>query len=96
MTMKFQMTRQGMQSLYSLAWRHGVVPEVQYSEDPMYSGYGAAEEEAPAGEAALLEETLVAPARPSPLEEMVRGEAYARRKVNRRELDLFWLGYSGV
>ena len=97
MAMKYQMTPQGMQSLYSLAWRHGTTPEPQSAADPMYSGYGAAAgEEAPEAEPLLLDETVVAPGRVAPLEAAVRADAYARRELDRRERHLLWLGYPGV
>jgi len=95
--MKYQMTRHGMQSLYSLAWRHGAVPEQQASTDSMFSDTGAGEGEgAPEAEELLLEEALVAPGRVAPLEAAARADAYARREMKRRDAHLLWLGYAGM
>lgn len=97
MTMKYQMTRHGMQSLYTLAWLHGTRPERQSHADPMFSGYGSEQvEEAPDADALALEATLSAPGRVAHLEAAVRGEAYARRQQDRRDAHLLWLGYSGM
>lgn len=95
MSIKFRMTQEGMQSMYTLAWRQGAArPKV--AEDPMFSGYGTIDADEPSdADVALLEEGLVAPSRRAPLEEAVRTKAMRDRLEARRALNLLWLGYMG-
>jgi hypothetical protein len=102
MAMKFQMTSQGMQSFYTLAWRQGVATARTLPVDPIFSGYSSEE----AGETSDLEAQFLAEAviarqpasagRLALLESAVRSEAYAKQAAERRPLDLFKLGYSGL
>jgi hypothetical protein len=95
MSIKFRMTQEGMQSMYTMAWRQGVArPKV--AQDPMFAGYGAVEaEESADADVAMLEEGIVAPGRVAPLEEVVRSKTLRDRLEARRALNLLWLGYMG-
>jgi len=95
MNMKYQMTERGMQSLYSLAWRHGAAPGSAFQEDPIFGRHDA-EEELAESEDLLLAEVVLTPGRLAPLEDAVRQASERERRLARREVDLLWLGYTGV
>jgi hypothetical protein len=99
MSMKFQMTREGMQSMYTMAWTQRRARPSKF--DPMFSGYGvdqSSEEsdvELEAADAALLEEAVVNPRRAAPIEDSIRTASQRDRELSRRVLDLVRLGYTG-
>jgi hypothetical protein len=96
MSMKFQMTRQGMQSMYSLAWRQGVVRAAAARKDPIFSSAGADEaEEGADADMALLSETVVSPGRLAPIDASLQTAAQRDRQLANRVLDLLRLGYTG-
>jgi hypothetical protein len=90
MGMKYQMTRQGMQSMYTLAW-HGVTE--RGARDPMFSSPDPDLETDP--DEMLLEAEVVTPGRLAPLESALRAQAESERVLARREADLLRLGYLG-
>lgn len=92
MGMKFQMTRQGMESMYTLAW-HGLTE--RGAQDPMFSSPETEPDEAPESETLLLEAEVVAPGRLAPLEGWLRSRSERKRLLERREADLLRLGYTG-
>ena len=92
MGLRFQMTRQGMESMYTLALR-GLLE--RGARDPMFSSPEAGQDEAADEDVALLEAEVAAPVRDAHLEDALRGEAERERAQARRELHLLWLGYSG-
>jgi hypothetical protein len=94
--MKFQMTRQGMQSLYTLAWREGAEQELAGSEDPIFSRSEPSEADVLEAEAELLDVNLHNVQRSAVLEEAVRTADSRERLLARREMDLLRLGYSGI
>ncbi len=98
--MKFQMTREGMQSMYTMAWAQRRARPAKF--DPMFSGYAvdqsseASDVELEAADAVLLEETVVKPGRVAPLEDALRTASHRDRELSRRVLDLVRLGYTGL
>lgn len=94
MAVKYQMTRQGMESMYTLAWRQR--PGRQPKIDPMFSGYGVDQSDEQDEDVTLLEEAVVSPSRTSSLEQAVRSAAERDRVLSRRVLDLVRLGYTGM
>lgn len=90
MSLKYQMTSKGMQSMFTLAWQGADRP----ARDPMFNAPSVEAEEVEA-EAALLNATFVAPGRVAPLEEAVRAQAERDRLIARREIELLRLGYTG-
>ena len=91
MSVKFQMTSQGMQSMFTLAW-HGVTD--RSAHDPIFTER-AIEGEDSDHDAMLLEESLVSPGRAAPLEEALRVQSERERLLARREMELLRLGYMG-
>ena len=91
MAMKFQMTSQGMQSMFTLAW-HGVTDRPAH--DPIFEER-AVEADEGEQEMTLLEEQMVSPGRTAPLEEAIRAQSQRERTLARREMELLRLGYMG-
>ena len=91
MSVKFQMTSQGMQSMFTLAW-HGVTD--RSAHDPIFVERAVEGEESD-HDAMLMEESLVSPGRTAPLEEALRAQTERERVMARRELELVRLGYLG-
>lgn len=92
MGLRFQMTRQGMESMYTLALR-GLLE--RHARDPMFSSPEVEENESADEDVALLEAEVAAPGRNAHLEAALRDDAERERARARRELHLLWLGYSG-
>jgi hypothetical protein len=90
--MKFQMTRQGMESMYTLAW-HGVT---EGGRDPMFSSPEIVEpEETAETEALIMEAELAVPSRQASLEGAWRARSERKRLLDRRDAELLRLGYTG-
>jgi hypothetical protein len=91
MSVKYQMTQQGMQSMFTLAWR-GVTERTAH--DPIFVERTVEADESD-HDAMLLEVSVVAPGRAAPLEEAIRSQSERERVLARREVELLRLGYTG-
>jgi len=89
--LRFQMTRQGMESMYTLAVRRLLERGAQ---DPMFSSPETGEDEVADEEAALLDAEVGAPGGDAHLEDARPSEGERERAQARRDLHLLWLGYS--
>jgi hypothetical protein len=92
MGLKYQMTRHGMQSMYTLAWR-GLME--RGPQDPMFSSPDTDVQEPADADEIFLEAQLTAPGRLAPLEDAVRSRTERERLLARREAELLRLGYTG-